>query len=44
MRFMALEIDFDGMIATNDALDPNVRRALSELRRRDITVINCYGR
>lgn len=44
MRFLVLAIDFDGTIATNDVLDPNVRMALSELRRRGIIVILVTGR
>jgi hydroxymethylpyrimidine pyrophosphatase-like HAD family hydrolase len=41
---LVLAIDFDGTIATNDILDPDVRRALSELRRRGIIVILVTGR
>jgi len=44
MRFLVLAIDFDGTIATNDVLDPDVRAALSELRRRGIIVILVTGR
>jgi hydroxymethylpyrimidine pyrophosphatase-like HAD family hydrolase len=44
MRFLVLAIDFDGTIATNDVLEPSVRIALSELRRRGIIVILVTGR
>lgn len=44
MRFLVLAIDFDGTIATNDVLNPDVRLALGELRRRGIVVILVTGR
>ncbi|HVW09675.1 MAG TPA: HAD hydrolase family protein [Bryobacteraceae bacterium] len=44
MKFLVLAIDFDGTIATNDVLNPEVRAALGELRRRGIIVILVTGR
>ena len=44
MKFLVLAIDFDGTIATNDVLNPDVRLALAELRRRGIVVILVTGR
>src|SRR5579862_3664646 len=44
MKFLVLALDFDGTIARNDVLDPNVRRAIAELRGRGIVVILVTGR
>jgi len=32
MKFLVLALDFDGTIARNDVLDPEVRQAIAELR------------
>jgi hydroxymethylpyrimidine pyrophosphatase-like HAD family hydrolase len=44
MKFLVLALDFDGTIAKNDVLDPDVRRAIAELRGRGIVVILVTGR
>jgi len=44
MKFLVLALDFDGTIAQQDVLDPEVRKAISELRRRGIVVIIVTGR
>lgn len=44
MKFSALALDFDGTIAHNDTLDPEVRKAIAELRARGIVVILVTGR
>ena len=44
LKFLALALDFDGTIAQHDVLDPEVRRAISELRGRGIVVILVTGR
>ena len=44
MRFSVLALDFDGTIARNDVLDPDVRTAIGELRSQDVVVIIVTGR
>jgi soluble P-type ATPase len=44
VKFLVLAIDFDGTIATNGVLDPEVRKAIGELRGRGIIVILVTGR
>lgn len=44
MKFLVLALDFDGTIAQNDTLEPAVRSAIAELRRRGIVVILVTGR
>ena len=44
MKFLVLALDFDGTIAQHDVLDPEVRKAISELRGRGIVVILVTGR
>lgn len=44
MRFLVLALDFDGTIAQNDILNPDVRTAIGELRGRGVTVILVTGR
>jgi len=44
MKFLVLALDFDGTIARNDALDPEVRQAIAELRAQDIVVVLVTGR
>lgn len=44
MKFSPLAVDYDGTIATNGQLDPEVRCAIGELRQRGITVILVTGR
>lgn len=44
MKFLVLALDFDGTIAQNDVMDPEVRRAISELRATGIVVVLVTGR
>jgi hydroxymethylpyrimidine pyrophosphatase-like HAD family hydrolase len=44
MKFLVLALDFDGTIAQNDTLNPEVRTAIAELRGRGIIVILVTGR
>lgn len=44
MKFSVLIVDFDGTIAHNDQLDPDVRAAIGELRARGIVVMIATGR
>jgi hydroxymethylpyrimidine pyrophosphatase-like HAD family hydrolase len=44
MKLLTLALDFDGTIARNDVLDPGVREAIAEIRRRGIVVILATGR
>ena len=44
VRFSVLALDYDGTIATDGALDPDVRRAIADVRARGITVIIVTGR
>ncbi len=44
MKFLVLALDFDGTIAQNDVLDPEVRKAIAELRGRGVVVILVTGR
>lgn len=44
MKFLVLALDFDGTIAQNDVLDPEVRKAIAELRGCGIVVILVTGR
>src|SRR5262249_49769582 len=44
MKFTVLALDYDGTIARNDALEPDVRRAIAEVRARGITVAIVTGR
>jgi hydroxymethylpyrimidine pyrophosphatase-like HAD family hydrolase len=44
MRFSALALDYDGTIASNGTLDPDVREAIDEARRSGITVVLVTGR
>ena len=44
MKFSVLALDFDGTIARNDTLDPDVRAAIGELRARNIVVLLATGR
>ncbi|MBI4519816.1 MAG: HAD hydrolase family protein [Gemmatimonadetes bacterium] len=44
MKFRVLAVDYDGTVAENDTLDPGVRGALADLRRRDIVVVLVTGR
>jgi hydroxymethylpyrimidine pyrophosphatase-like HAD family hydrolase len=44
MRFSVLAIDFDGTIARNDVLDPDVRQAMAELREQGVIVVLATGR
>jgi hydroxymethylpyrimidine pyrophosphatase-like HAD family hydrolase len=44
MKFSALALDYDGTIAANGVLDPAVRDAIGEARRRGIIVILATGR
>jgi hydroxymethylpyrimidine pyrophosphatase-like HAD family hydrolase len=44
MKFLVLALDFDGTIARHDVLDPEVRKAIAELRGRGIVVIIVTGR
>ncbi|HYN06755.1 MAG TPA: HAD family hydrolase [Vicinamibacterales bacterium] len=44
MRFSVLALDYDGTIATGGVLDPDVRRAIADVRARAITVVMVTGR
>ncbi len=44
MKFSVLAIDFDGTIARNDTLDPDVRKAIAEVRKQRIVVVLATGR
>ncbi|HMF98772.1 MAG TPA: HAD hydrolase family protein [Vicinamibacterales bacterium] len=44
MKFAALALDYDGTIAIDGALDPAVRAAIGDLRRRGVVVILVTGR
>jgi hydroxymethylpyrimidine pyrophosphatase-like HAD family hydrolase len=44
VKVSALALDYDGTIARQDALDPEVRDAVGELRARGITVVLATGR
>jgi len=44
MRFTVLALDYDGTIARNDVLDPDVRKAIADARERGITVVIVTGR
>src|SRR5471030_1154534 len=44
MKFGALALDYDGTIATNGVLNPNVREAIGEVRQRGIAVALVTGR
>jgi hypothetical protein len=44
VKFLVLALDFDGTIARNDVLDPDVRVAIGELRAKGIVVVLVTGR
>lgn len=44
MKFSVLALDFDGTIARNDVLDPEVRQAIAEIRAQGIVVLLVTGR
>jgi hydroxymethylpyrimidine pyrophosphatase-like HAD family hydrolase len=44
MKLAAVALDYDGTIASGDRLDPTVRLAIGDLRRRGIAVILATGR
>lgn len=44
MKFLVLALDYDGTIAQNDVLDPDVRSAIAELRIQGIVVVVVTGR
>ena len=44
MKFTVLAVDFDGTIARDDVLDPEVRRAFGELRAQGIAIVLATGR
>ncbi|HUK30456.1 MAG TPA: HAD family hydrolase [Candidatus Acidoferrum sp.] len=44
MRFSVLALDYDGTIARDGALDPDVRSAIAEVRARGIIVVIVTGR
>lgn len=44
MKFCVLALDYDGTIAQNDVLDPDVRAAIGEARARGIAVVIVTGR
>jgi hydroxymethylpyrimidine pyrophosphatase-like HAD family hydrolase len=44
MKFGVLALDYDGTIARDGALDPEVRSAIAEVRKRGITVVIVTGR
>jgi hydroxymethylpyrimidine pyrophosphatase-like HAD family hydrolase len=44
VRFSVLALDYDGTIAIDGALDPDVRRAIADVRARGITVLIVTGR
>lgn len=44
MRLTVLALDYDGTIARNDQLDPDVLKAIADARERGITVVIVTGR
>jgi hydroxymethylpyrimidine pyrophosphatase-like HAD family hydrolase len=44
MKFTVLALDYDGTIARDDVLEPDVRRAIADARARGITVAIVTGR
>ena len=44
MRFSVLALDYDGTIATDGVLDPEVRHAIADVRAHGITVVIVTGR
>ena len=44
MKFSVLALDYDGTIARGDVLDPDVRRAVGDLRSQGIVVLLVTGR
>jgi len=44
MKFSALALDYDGTIAVNGTMDPAVRAAIADARRRGIVVLLATGR
>ena len=44
MKLSTLALDFDGTIAQNDVLDPEVRKAIAEARAQDVVVLLVTGR
>jgi HAD superfamily hydrolase (TIGR01484 family) len=44
MKFSALALDYDGTIARDGSLDPDVRSAIAEVRSRGIAVVLVTGR
>jgi len=44
MKFSVLALDYDGTIAREGVLDPEVRAAIAEVRRQGITVVIVSGR
>jgi haloacid dehalogenase-like hydrolase len=44
MKLSTIALDFDGTIARNDVLDPDVRQAIAEARAQRIVVVLVTGR
>ncbi len=44
MKFSALALDYDGTIAVDGQFDPDVRRAIADIRRHGIAVVLVTGR
>ena len=44
MKFSVLALDYDGTIARDGQIDPDVRRAINEVRSRGIAVVVVTGR
>ena len=44
MKLSVLALDYDGTVARDDRLDPSVREAIAEARRRGIKVMLVTGR
>jgi len=44
MKFSVLALDYDGTIAREGVLDPEVRTAIAEVRAQGITVVIASGR
>ena len=44
MKLSVLALDYDGTIARDDRLDPSVRDAIAEARRRGVKVMLVTGR
>ena len=44
MKLSALALDYDGTIAVNETLDPTVRAAIADVRRRGVIVVLATGR